>query len=1543
MKFISDILTKGSNNYFNITAENDTSGLYTHGVVGESVIIGDILYFDIPLNRWMKALSSDPEKMPARAVSLENKSSNSRCDLLLFGYIVTTEEGTPPESEEEYDIIGQMTNKTLEHTISGKWDDRKIYQRATASSMYSTNYYPFKAFNKDVSSYHQDWYEQGNCLNSETVFLKITIPSPRSIKSAKICRRGSYLAQTINQYKLKARIANTNTYVLLYDSYTRDGSDGILNIAPSLEWDATHSMILDFDYDFEYDEIWIYDIEGQTLGSIFFYDKNGEDILPAWTGQTPPNGYTYEYNAEHGHPQHMVYRSLQKFDTATSNTYCWHMDTPTNIKNTPFLDIQFSIMFKPHSYSIQQVNHNHPCFNKWRLYASPDNGVNWDLIHDVSDPQTWGNLVLKEFTLENITNEYNRYRLCRYSSITEGGTGHSIGEWKIYTKQTNSNAVSSNIYVSNIESGKVMYKEPREKDHIIQYIGQCLISNFIKYYYNFNPFTISVDVLLFIEDAYDIIGKMSSNTHSYNISGKWNNEKIHQRALSSGIYNSNYASFKAFNKDVSSYYQNWYVGNGSHFQETAYMWVKLPNPKIFKKIKIQQLANYSEDGILQFRVKGFSPDLDKFVLLYDSYTSDGSDGILEISPSIIWENSEAFKIFDLDNEYDLSFNEIWFYDISFTHMTGVWFYDENNEDILPIWTSSSAPSGYEYEIFPWYSSSGWQTWNVLNKITNAGSYSGWYAHNSQVEPFLEILFNIRFKPYSYSIQQINYNHPCFNKWRLYASPDNGVNWDLIHDVSEPQTWGNLVEKTFVLENITNEYNRYRLRRYATSEGGSNLSIGEWKIFTKQININPKAPSTEVIIEIYNMIGMMFSNILEHTIDGHFENLPIQQKTIASSIDGANLIDFAPFKSFDNNDNTLWSANGLGTYNSCTYFRLKIPIPKILKKLKITTISTYYNRSPRQFRVKAKPLGYSKFILLYDTYNNYENQGLNNTTSNLVWNQDSLEFELYNPTDLLFDEIYIYDISTSLISRIYIYDNNGKAIFPRFTTEELEEGYECEGYPYQNHINFKPWRILSDGHITNRSWQLPTRSKTYSEDKMPEYSPFIDIIFNALFKPYSYTLQQSDLNYPNFNKWRLYASPDNGVNWDLIHDVSDHQTWNYLEVKNFVLENITNIYNRYRLRRYSSLEGGEGHAIGQWNIFTKQSKSKFLEFKGVPLPEYQDEAYDIIGQMTNKTLSYTLPGKWNDQKIYQRATASSMYNTDYYPFKAFNKDVSSYHQDWYEQGNCLNSETVFLKITIPSPRSIKSAKICRRGSYLAQTINQYKLKARIANTNTYVLLYDSYTRDGSDGILNIAPSLEWDATHSMILDFDYDFEYDEIWIYDIEGQTLGSIFFYDKNGEDILPAWTGQTPPNGYTYEYNAEHGHPQHMVYRSLQKFDTATSNTYCWHMDTPTNIKDTPFIDIQFSIRFKPYSYSIQQINYNHPCFNKWRLYASPDNGVNWDLIHDVSDPQTWGNLVLKEFTLENITNEYNRYRLCRYSSITEGGTGHSIGEWKIYTKQIK
>ena len=99
--------------YINANLSNDHtySGLLDYQVVGESVVFGDLLYFDWTTKRWKKADADLAANMPGLRIAVEPVEADQSCNMLAMGYI----------RDDNWDFTGAM-----------------VYSSATAGGVTST-------------------------------------------------------------------------------------------------------------------------------------------------------------------------------------------------------------------------------------------------------------------------------------------------------------------------------------------------------------------------------------------------------------------------------------------------------------------------------------------------------------------------------------------------------------------------------------------------------------------------------------------------------------------------------------------------------------------------------------------------------------------------------------------------------------------------------------------------------------------------------------------------------------------------------------------------------------------------------------------------------------------------------------------------------------------------------------------------------------------------------------------------------------------------------------------------------------------------------------------------------------------------------------------------------------------------------------------------------------------------------------------------------------------------------------------------------------
>jgi hypothetical protein len=74
--------------FYNVLfSDHDYSGLEDIQPVGESVVFGNLLYFDWTTKQWKKAFASASTTMPGLRIALEGKTTGQDCKMLVMGYI----------------------------------------------------------------------------------------------------------------------------------------------------------------------------------------------------------------------------------------------------------------------------------------------------------------------------------------------------------------------------------------------------------------------------------------------------------------------------------------------------------------------------------------------------------------------------------------------------------------------------------------------------------------------------------------------------------------------------------------------------------------------------------------------------------------------------------------------------------------------------------------------------------------------------------------------------------------------------------------------------------------------------------------------------------------------------------------------------------------------------------------------------------------------------------------------------------------------------------------------------------------------------------------------------------------------------------------------------------------------------------------------------------------------------------------------------------------------------------------------------------------
>jgi hypothetical protein len=71
----------------NLASDHTYSGLLDYQVVGESVVFGDLLYFDWTTKRWKKTDADLATNMPGLRIALDTATDSQVCNMLAMGYI----------------------------------------------------------------------------------------------------------------------------------------------------------------------------------------------------------------------------------------------------------------------------------------------------------------------------------------------------------------------------------------------------------------------------------------------------------------------------------------------------------------------------------------------------------------------------------------------------------------------------------------------------------------------------------------------------------------------------------------------------------------------------------------------------------------------------------------------------------------------------------------------------------------------------------------------------------------------------------------------------------------------------------------------------------------------------------------------------------------------------------------------------------------------------------------------------------------------------------------------------------------------------------------------------------------------------------------------------------------------------------------------------------------------------------------------------------------------------------------------------------------
>jgi len=108
-----DLRLNENNIYINaaLSSDHTYSGLLDYQVVGESVVFGDLLYFDWATKRWKKTDADTATTMPGLRIAIDTASDGQVCNMLVMGYI----------RDDDWDFTGAM-----------------IYASATAGGVTST-------------------------------------------------------------------------------------------------------------------------------------------------------------------------------------------------------------------------------------------------------------------------------------------------------------------------------------------------------------------------------------------------------------------------------------------------------------------------------------------------------------------------------------------------------------------------------------------------------------------------------------------------------------------------------------------------------------------------------------------------------------------------------------------------------------------------------------------------------------------------------------------------------------------------------------------------------------------------------------------------------------------------------------------------------------------------------------------------------------------------------------------------------------------------------------------------------------------------------------------------------------------------------------------------------------------------------------------------------------------------------------------------------------------------------------------------------------
>ena len=480
MKLNADIITLGNDNYFGLSTsmtdpdEIGLSGLIIDAVVGEDVLYKDLVYFNFENLMWHKASNTNINKMPARALILEDTTSNGVCPMLLFGAI---------SNEVDYSGTEQI-NRTMSDNLieagAGVWEHglESFWQRTRGSSVYQglNQYHYFRVSDNSWTNQSYCFYPTGDAQNSASAYMTIEIPHGKIVKQLGLRARAINGSQAPRGFRVKGRIAGTQKWKLIYDAYTENDSA----IGLSFSNGELKTFDMDNPNDIKFDAVSLYDIQFISLHSVIFYDHRGVDMLPVWESNESPDGYTldaYPYYNDPTYPANnwVPWRALQKNNPTedfgwytayhTSSNEGHREDVTAGENYSPFIDFNFSHPFKLTEYG-WYPRHDGSSWNAWKLWGSVDHGVNWTLLDDRNDithvPDTE-----QRFHIENET-AYNRYRFRRYPVKDGGGGGHGIGEIKLY-QDTPIIINGPELYVS--ETGNLTTVKPSSPNSIIQNIG----------------------------------------------------------------------------------------------------------------------------------------------------------------------------------------------------------------------------------------------------------------------------------------------------------------------------------------------------------------------------------------------------------------------------------------------------------------------------------------------------------------------------------------------------------------------------------------------------------------------------------------------------------------------------------------------------------------------------------------------------------------------------------------------------------------------------------------------------------------------------------------------------------------------------------------------------------------------------------------------------------------------------------------------------------------------------------------------------------------